>query len=248
MSDETQLSANEPALLAAQLGITFDDPGLLRRALTHRSFVYAHPEHAEDALSNERLEFLGDAVLNLLAASWLYQRFPERSEGELTTLRAALVKAATLARFARELRLGQHVRISRGEDSQHARERTALLSDVFEAVLGAIYIDQGIEAARVFLAPFLEQEGERLAAGRLESDYRTRLQELIQAQRGITPTYRTVGVSGPGHCQEFTTEVLVGEERLGTGTGLSKQRAAQQAARAALEALGGESHPQTETE
>lgn len=223
--------------LIQAIGITFTDQRLLETALTHRSFVHEHPEKVVGMSSNERLEFLGDAVLNFLTAAWLYARFPERGEGELTGLRAALVKTTTLARFARELKLGNYVRISRGEDSSSARNRSALLADVFEAVLGAIYLDQGIEAARTFVLPFLEREIELILSGNAEIDYRTRLQEQVQAIHGITPTYRTVSATGPDHCREFTVGVLMGQEVLGLGTGPSKQAAAQEAARMALAAM-----------
>ncbi len=219
------------------LGVTFINPLLLENALIHRSFLHEHPELVNGLTSNERLEFLGDAVLNFATAAWLYDRFADRGEGELTALRSALVKTATLARFARELQLGDYIRMSRGEDSSAARNRASLLADVFEAVLGAIYLDQGIDAARAFVLPFLEREIERVLAGQVDVDYRTRLQERIQAEYGVTPVYRTAQVSGPDHRRQFTIEVLVGEDRLGLGIGPSKQAAAQDAARVALEAL-----------
>jgi ribonuclease-3 len=231
------LHAQHTSALADMLGVSFHNLDLLGSALIHRSFLNEHPERTEGLPSNERLEFLGDAVLNLVTASWLYQTFPERSEGELTALRAALVKTPTLARFARMLNLGEHVRISRGEASNAARERPALLADVFEAVLGAIYLDQGVDAATRFVQPFLQQETDLIIAGQSDIDHRSRLQEHIQARQGITPTYRTVQISGPDHRRNFTIEVLVGEERLGVGSGASKQVAAQNAARQALEAL-----------
>lgn len=223
--------------LMKDLGVTFADPRLLESALIHRSFAHERPDQVVGLTSNERLEFLGDAVLNFLTASWLYERFPARGEGELTSLRAALVKTTTLARFARELRLGNYIRISRGEDTSAARNRNPLLADVFEAVLGAVYLDRGIEAARAFVLPFLEREIELILSGQAEIDYRTRLQERVQAEYGITPVYRTVRVTGPDHRREFTVEVLVGEEPFGLGSGSSKQMAAQNAARVALESL-----------
>lgn len=223
--------------LQKALGVTFLDQRLLKSAFIHRSFLHEHPERTEGLPSNERLEFLGDAVLNFLTAAWLYARFPGRSEGELTALRAALVKTSTLARFARDLNLGGFIRISRGEDSPTARNRPPLLADVFEAVLGAIYLDQGIDAARSFVLPFLEREIDRVLAGDVDIDYRTRLQEVVQARYGVTPTYTLVEVTGPDHCREFTIEVRIGDERLGLGSGRSKQLAAQHAARSALAEL-----------
>ncbi len=225
------------SVLMKTLGVTFTDQRLLENALIHRSFLHEHPERVPGLSSNERLEFLGDAILNFLTAAWLYARFPERGEGELTALRAALVKTTTLARFARELQLGRFIRISRGEDTSAARDRAPLLADVFEAVVGAIYLDQGLDTARSFILPFLEREVALILAGNAEIDYRTRLQEHVQARYGMTPVYRTVSATGPDHCRQFTVEVLVGQELLGLGSGSSKQAAAQRAAQMALEAM-----------
>ncbi len=229
-----------PSRLEELIGVTFEDERLLQSAFVHRSFMHERPEQAPGLTSNERLEFLGDAVLNFIAASWLYERYPDLSEGELTSLRAALVKTSTLAAFARSLDLGRHIRISRGEDTPAARSRPSLLADVFEAVIGAIYLDQGLEAVKAFVLPFFEQQISAIEAGTAEIDYRTRLQETTQARFNLTPAYRTVEMSGPDHQREFTLEVLVGPRRLGVGTGPSKQAAAQAAARAALELLRSE--------
>ncbi|MBC8076601.1 MAG: ribonuclease III, partial [Chloroflexales bacterium] len=166
--------------LMQTLGFTFRDERLLKSALLHRSFVNERPAESEGLPSNERLEFLGDAVLNFLSASLLYERFPERGEGELTSLRAALVRTATLASFARALRLGDHARISMGDEGAQARQRPALLADLFEAVVGAIYLDGGIDAARAFAVPFLAQA---LAQG-TPADHKTVLQERAQAGHG----------------------------------------------------------------
>lgn len=221
------------AALETTLGISFTDRRLLRSALLHRSFVNERPSETGGLPSNERLEFLGDSVLNFVSADLLYRRFPERSEGELTTLRTTLVKTATLAGFARELRLGDYVQLSMGDESASARQRPPLLADLFEAILGAIYLDCGIETARAFATPFLERA---LTQG-TTPDYKTLLQERVQAVRSKTPHYRTVAVSGPDHRREYTVEVLLGEERLGVGSGHSKQAAAQQAALHALRDL-----------
>lgn len=226
------------------IGVTFHDERLLQSAFVHRSFMHEHPERVPGLTANERLEFLGDAVLNFITAAWLYARYPAASEGELTTLRAALVKTNTLAAFARSLNLGAYVRISRGEDTPTARNRAPLLADLFEAILGAIYLDQGLEAARAFVTPFIERQIEAIASGTAEIDYRTRLQEQAQARFGLTPAYRTLDVRGPDHQREFTMEVLVGEQALGVGRGPSKQAAAQAAARAALAHLRGQ-EPET---
>jgi ribonuclease-3 len=232
-----------PSRLEELIGVAFADERLLQSAFVHRSFMHERPELVAGLTSNERLEFLGDAVLNFIAASWLYDRYATLSEGELTALRAALVKTSALAGFARSLDLGSHVRISRGEDTPAARGRSPLLADLFEAVLGAIYLDQGLEAARAFLLPFFERQLAAIEAGTAEIDYRTRLQEEAQARFNLTPAYRTLEMSGPDHQREFTMEVLIGPRPMGVGNGPSKQAAAQAAARAALERLQSEGAP-----
>lgn len=219
------------------IGVTFRDEHLLESAFVHRSFWNERPDRVVGLTSSERLEFLGDAVLNFLTAALLFRRFPTISEGELTHWRASLVKTNTLAEFARRLGLGEHVRISRGEDTPTARNRAPLLADLFEAVIGAIYLDQGLDAVEQFLVPFLERQIAAIETGTAEIDYRTRLQEQAQAQRNLTPVYQQLGVSGPDHQREFTMAVLVGDEQLGVGSGPSKQAAAQAAAKAALDVL-----------
>lgn len=232
-----------PTPLETLIGVTFHNPQLLRSAFVHRSFLHEHPERFPELSTNERLEFLGDAVLNFLTAAWLFTRFPTKTEGELTSLRAALVKTATLAGFARELDLGRHILISRGEDTPTARNRSALLADVFEAVLGAIFLDQGIAAARVFIEPYLDRQIAAIEAGLVaQVDYRTQLQERVQARFNQTPTYQTIAVAGPDHERTFTMEVHVGDRLLGVGSGPSKQAAAQAAAQQALAALEGQAH------
>jgi ribonuclease-3 len=229
--------------LYAKLGIAFHDERLLQSVFVHRSLLNEHPDRVAGLGSNERLEFLGDAILNFLTADWLYQRFPDHREGQLTELRKALVNTHTLAGFSRELKLGDYVRLVRGQDNRESRNRPALLADLFEALLGAIYLDQGIDVARHFVRPYLEREIDSILAGRKDHDYRTRLQQQMQAEHGITPVYRTLSVEGPAHRSEFTVAVLLGDQQLGIGRGLSKQAAAQEAARVALEATDNNSEP-----
>ena len=218
--------------LMTTLGVQFRDAQLLESALTHRSFVH---EHYEASLQpNERLEFLGDSVLNFLTAQYLYHAFPTHSEGQLTAMRAALVRAATLARFAREFQLGTYLKLGKGEEHSGGRERNNLLADAFEAVLAAIYLDQGMEAAEQFLRPLLEAEGARVTTNGLQLDDKSRLQERVQSERNQTPRYRTILAEGPDHNRTFTIEVFAGDEKLGVGVGNSKQLAAQAAAQAAL--------------
>jgi ribonuclease-3 len=223
--------------LMALLGVQFNDIGLLESALTHRSFVH---EHYDSLLQpNERLEFLGDSVLNFLTAQHLYHAFPSHSEGQLTAMRASLVRAATLARFAREFQIGKYLKLGKGEEHSGGRERNSLLADAFEAVLAAIYLDRGVDVANQFLLPLLQAEGDRLVTEGLQLDDKSRLQERVQSERNQTPRYRTVSAEGPDHNRTFTIEVYAGDEKLGIGVGNSKQLAAQAAARAALEHLDG---------
>ncbi len=227
------MPAIEPLMVA--LGVRFNNPELLESALTHRSFVH---EHYESLLQpNERLEFLGDSVLNFLTAQYLYHAFPEQSEGQLTAMRAALVRSATLARFARSFQLGKYLKLGKGEEHSGGRERNNLLADAFEAVLAAIYLDRGMDAADEFLRPLLDTEGMRVATQGLQLDDKSRLQERVQSERNQTPRYRTVSAEGPDHHRTFTIEVYAGNEKLGMGVGNSKQLAAQAAAHAALSYL-----------
>lgn len=223
------------AQLSARLGLAFVDQRLLDQALVHRSYLNEHPLSTLE--SNERLEFLGDSVLNMVTAAVLYQRLPASSEGQLTSMRAALVKTATLAEFARQLSLGTYLRMSKGEESGGGRDREALLADTFEAVVAAIFLDQGLAATHVFLGPLLEGKIQQIEQSGQVLDYKSRLQETMQALRNLTPQYRTVAATGPDHQRQFTVEVWVGEELLGVGTGHSKQVAAQAAAFTALEGL-----------
>ncbi len=225
------------------LGIAFRRPDLLRQALTHLSYVYERSRSTQAAVeeANERLEFLGDAVLELLVSEFLYRRFPTASEGELTAYRAALVRTPTLARWARRFRLDEFLYLGRSEvprPGQPVRER--ILAGAFEAVLGALYLDRGIRVVRRFLHRLLLEEAEGLIAIGQNENYKGRLQELIQDRLRITPVYRTIAVTGPAHQRTFTAEVLIGERPYGVGHGPSKRAAEQEAARRALERLRAE--------
>jgi ribonuclease-3 len=224
--------------LETALGITFKDKSLLTRALTHRSYLNENPDLPY--LDNERLEFLGDAILDFIAAEYLYHHFPEMDEGDLTSIRAALVKGETLARFAIDLGLPQHLLMSRGEEAAHGRERVPLLAGAFEALIGALYLDQGLEVTRRLLLRFLPPEAERIYALRLDRDAKSMLQELSQGKLQVTPQYRLVETRGPDHAKDFTVAVFLNEREYGRGTGRSKQIAEQEAARAALENLQAE--------
>jgi ribonuclease-3 len=204
------------------------------RALTHSSYTNECPEEGGNY---ERLEFLGDAVLDYLAAYWLYQHFPELPEGDLTRMRSALVRTETLAAFAQQLGLNRIMRIGKGERASGGEERITILCGVFEALIGAIALDQGVEKTYGFLGPFFNREADRIFDPFATSDSKSLFQEKAQAMFGVTPGYRVVEMTGPDHDRTYTIEVLVGEESYGIGIGNSKQAAAQDAARKALEKL-----------
>jgi ribonuclease-3 len=211
-------------------GIHFENTSLLQQALIHRSYIY---ETAGEGLSsNERLEFLGDSILAFISADYLYRTFAELNEGELSDLRAALVRRETLATFAQEINLGNFLLMGKGEQSSGVSQR--VLASAFEAVLGALYLDQGIKAVQLFLQPRLEPIAQNIVSKRLFKDQKSLLQEQAQALVGITPTYRLVSHEGPSHNREFTVEVLLGDEVAGRGQGRNKQTAEQEAAHAAL--------------
>lgn len=213
----------------------FQDASLLARALTHRSYLNEHPELALE--DNERLEFLGDAVLDFVVGAWLYNRFPELREGRLTSLRAALVNTETLAGFGLQIGLHQQLRLGKGEAESGGRARTSLLCNAFEALIGALYLDQGLEAVQALLYQLLPDEVERVMEEERDRDAKSILQEWSQAKHGLTPRYRTVHAEGPDHARQFTIEVHIGEHVVGRGVGPSKQIAAQAAASEALARL-----------
>ena len=229
-----------PEELEAAQGLFFRDKSLLIRALTHRSHL--NESQTAAALDNERLEFLGDAVLDFLTGEFLYHRFPEMREGELTNLRSALVKRETLARFAREIELGEYMFISKGERAAGGQRRVPLLAGAFEALVGALYLDQGLDAVQGFWQRFAEPHLHRILQGRLAKDAKSLLQELSQATFQLKPTYHIVDQSGPDHAKHFVIRVQIGERVLGSGRGNTKQSAEQEAARLALDVLAAEGH------
>lgn len=213
---------------------TLHNDALFQTALTHRSAL--NETTAKE--SNERLEFLGDAVIELIITEFLYAKFPESQEGVMTNYRAALVKTTTLAAVAKELGLDKILKMSKGEERSGGRENVGLLADTFEAVTGALYLDQGYTAAKDFVGTHLFHRVDQVLSGQLYKDYKTTLQELVQSQGKGTPVYNTVGESGPDHQKTFTVEVNVDGATLSNGTGKSKQDASQDAARRALEEMG----------
>lgn len=219
--------------LQRAIGHTFRDPGLLEQALTHTS--YANEVYKDGLKSYERLEFLGDSILGFTAADYLLSTFPQLHEGDLTKLRADLVCEASLARTATKLGLGNYLRLGRGEEAGGGRTRVSIIADVVEAVIAAIYLDAGLPAAKRFIyTHVLVDTKDRI---RLNTDYKTLLQELVQQRKGQTLNYELLGERGPDHDKQFEVRVLLNGVQVGAGTGTSKKRAEQAAARQALESL-----------
>ena len=207
----------------------------LRLALVHSSFINENPGAANE--SNEKIEFLGDAVLGLIIAEKLYSDLPQSSEGDLTRLRAALVRKETLAGLSRQISLGDYLLLGKGEEMGGGRDKVLNLAGAFEALVAAIYLDFGLEQARRFVLEQFGKEIKKQALQVAEGDYKSRLQERIQAELGITPAYRVLGSLGPDHNKLFSVEVRAGEQVLGQGNGKSKKAAEMSAARAALRSL-----------
>lgn len=212
---------------------SFTKQELLTTALTHRSALNEHISTSTE--SNERLEFLGDAVLELVTTDFLYERFPTEQEGALTVYRSALVKTTTLADVALELELGQKLFMSKGEEASKGRENIGLLANAFEALLGALYLDQGIEAVRDLLNAILFPKMDTILSKRLYKHAKSQLQEVLQAKGISAPDYVVIGESGPDHDRQFTVKAVVNGIDTATGTGKSKQLAQEAAAAALLE-------------
>lgn len=219
--------------LQQALGVRFNQPELLRRALRHRSYLNENAEKLEE--DNERLEFLGDAVLDFVSADFIYRRFPDLTEGQMTQLRSALVRTESLAILAKELHLGDLLLMAKGEVVAGGRERATLLADAFEAMIGAIYLDQGLEQAKRIIIPRLNTRYEAIASGGQQRDYRSRFQEWVQAHYGDTPNFELIRTDGPEHDKLFTVAAFIGDKIIAEGTARNKRLAAQEAARIALE-------------
>lgn len=220
------------AELQARLGVHFNDPDLLARALVHGS--YLNETALPGVVSNERLEFLGDAVLDLAVAEWLYREFPDAGEGELTRRRVRLVRGTTLAKVAAGIGLGEYLKLSRGEQTGGGRSKPRNLAGAFEAVIAALYLDQGFDASVEFVARFIAPLAETPDA----SDAKTRLQEYLQARGRGRPEYRVTTAGGTAHEPAFEAVVTAGDSVLGQGRGGSKKTAQTSAAAAALVSLG----------
>ncbi|HEY33610.1 MAG TPA: ribonuclease III [Dehalococcoidia bacterium] len=226
---------NELTDVQKVLGIHFNDPSLLRQALIHGSFSNENPTLAP--VPNERLEFLGDAVLDLVVAAKLYHDFPRFSEGDMTKLRAVLVRRDTLARVAKGIDLGNYLYLGKGEDATGGRDKPANLAGTLEALIGAIYLDQGLETTAVFIRRLLDAELTEAVTRRTDTNYKSELQELLQARQQQRPTYHLVEATGPDHDRMFTVEVRLGDTVLGRGSGRSKKTAETVAAQAILKQL-----------
>ena len=221
--------------LQQKLGLKFQNPSLLELALIHSSYINEKPGLAPS--SNERLEFLGDAVLGLIIAESLYQDLPEAAEGELTRLRSALVRREMLAQIARTIQLGDYLSLGVGEEAGGGRDKPANLAGAFEALIAAVYFDQGLEIARHLILSLFGSEMFKQAHRSAGTDYKSKLQEIIQAEQQVTPAYSLLSATGPDHAKQFTVEVSAGDTILGRGTGNSKKAAEMEAARVALERL-----------
>ena len=222
--------------LEQAIGYHFRNISLLQQAMAHSS--YANERWHDSLMSNERLEFLGDSILDMLVADYLYRTFPNRPEGELTRMRADMVCERTLAAVAGRLRLGAHLLLGKGEEQGGGRSRESILADAVESVIAACYLDGGMDAARSFVKQFILVN---VPVDRPNNmDYKTALQERVQQKKNQTLSYSLIGESGPDHDKHFQVELLLNGQVVGTGSGSSKKRAEQAAAKAALDALYGE--------
>ena len=218
------------------VGVVFNDPINLLTAITHRSYLNEHKEARQN--HNERYEFLGDAVLELVVTDFLFNKYPEKPEGELTAIRAALVNTVTLSEVAGNMNINAFLLLSKGEERDTGRARQYILANAFESIIGAVYLDQGYDAAKEFIAGHLFDKTDTIVEKRLWQDAKSRFQELAQEQTSITPNYETLGQSGPDHDRVFTVGVFLNKEKIAEGKGRSKQEAEQAAAEAGMGAKG----------
>ena len=229
------------AVFESKIGYVFTDKGLLEQSFTHRSYLNENrtsTRSGRGAEHNERLEFLGDAVLELVVTEFLYAKYPEKPEGDLTAYRAALVNTVSISEAAKILGMNDFLLLSRGESKDTGRARQIILANAFEALIGAIYLDSGYEAAKNFIGDQLFHKTDEVVAKRLWQDAKSRFQELAQEKSGKTPDYQLLDQSGPDHDKRFVVGAYVGQEKIATGEGHSKQEAEQAAAEKALAAKG----------
>lgn len=233
MSEERNIPA-DVAAVEKIVGHTFTDKNLITSAITHRSYLNEHREAHWD--HNERLEFLGDAVLELVITHFLFEKYPEKPEGELTAVRAALVNTVSLSAASEKLGVNEYLLLSKGESKDMGRARAYILANAFEAFVGAMYMDAGYEVAKEFIGKNLFALTEEIVEKRLWQDPKSRFQEMSQEHHSVTPTYTTLETVGPDHDRTFTIGVFLGKEKVATGVGRSKQEAEQAAAEAAIAA------------
>lgn len=231
MEDKNNLDT-DLAKLQTILNVQFTDTKVLLSAITHRSYLNEHREATWE--HNERLEFLGDAVLELVVTDYLFHKYPEKPEGELTAVRAALVNTVSLAGASEQLGINEYLLMSKGEAKDVGRARQYILANAFEACIGAIYIDQGYDTAKEFIAGRLFSKTDEIVRKRLWQDAKSRFQELAQEHASVTPTYETISQEGPDHDRIFTVGVFLRKELVAEGNGRSKQEAEQQAAERAI--------------
>jgi ribonuclease-3 len=220
------------------LGVSFKQPALLEQALVHSSYINENPAYTLG--HNERLEFLGDAVLNFIVAEGLYREFPDLNEGRMTRLRAVLVRGDTLAKIARNVRLGDFLFMGKGEESSGGRDKTPNLAGALEAVIAAVYLDLGLKAAAEMVHGLLAEDWQKITSLEADIDYKSKLQEFTQSKYQSTPVYRLVSETGPDHDKVFRIEVVVSNEALAAAEGKSKKMAETEAARLALRKLTGD--------
>jgi ribonuclease-3 len=226
---------NDLAVLQKQLKVTFHNRSILKQALVHSSYANENPDLTEG--SNERLEFLGDAVLGLIIGEKLYHDFPEHDEGKLTRLRSVLVRRDTLFHIAKSVKLGDYLYLGKGEAASGGQIKPANLASAMEAVIAAVYLDGGLSVAAELVLRLFAGEIENIINHDATIDYKSRLQTILQGKYQQTPVYSTIKVKGPDHARQFTVEVKMGDKTLGKGSGHSKQTAEMEAARAALEKM-----------
>ncbi|MBN2094179.1 MAG: ribonuclease III [Candidatus Zambryskibacteria bacterium] len=227
---------NDLENLEKTIGLQFKDKNLLVQALTHRSYINENKNFK--GKHNERLEFLGDAVLELAITNYLYEKYPEKTEGDLTSIRSALVNATTCAEVAVEIEINDYLLLSRGEAKDTGRARQYILANTLEAVIGAIYLDQSYEKARDFILQFIAPKTEKIVEEELWMDAKSKFQEKAQEAVSITPLYQTLKETGPDHDKKFIVGVFLNNEKVAEGSGESKQEAEQDAARKALKEKG----------
>lgn len=227
----------EEPLLKIQKNLSYDfqNQEILKLALTHPSYAHEHPQQNGEACHNQRLEFLGDAVLDFLVAAWLYRTYPDFSEGTLTRLRATLVRTTSLAKLARSLELGEALQLGRGEEDSGGHQRSANLCDALEATVGALYLDAGLGIVWQRLESWFTKQVNLILEADSYVDAKSRFQEWAQAEFSITPEYEIIDEQGPDHAKIFTAQVMIGEKIVGKGKGASKRIAEQAAARTALD-------------